>query len=106
MAEEKTDLVVEALIESNDLLQAELTRLRSGHKVLRTVIRKLRDTLRVYQQLRETAQFNDEVFKALCNGEFEAPVVLTGEGGLPDPESKVESTVANGEEASATTVSS
>jgi hypothetical protein len=102
MSEGTKDFALEAVVEANDLLQEEVTRLRASHKTLRSVIKALRTTLTTYRGLLEISKYNDELFKSLCEGAFDAPVALTGKGGLPETESGVESTVRNGEEASAT----
>ena len=105
MSEEKNDFALEAVVEANELLQEEVTRLRASHGTLRRVIKALRATLTTYRKLLATAQYNDEIFKAFCNGEFDAPAELTEKGGLPETEGLVEPTVANAGETSATTAS-
>lgn len=108
MSEETLDpkFMIESLIESNNILQEEVSRLRNSNRILRTVHRVLRETLKSKDRQLELAQFNDEVFKKFCNGEFDAPVVLLEEGGLPATRGTVESSVATPEEASAPSTSS
>jgi FtsZ-binding cell division protein ZapB len=77
--------VIEALKESNDILQDEVTRLRETNTTLRTVIRALRRTNESLRTQVASAAENDETFKAYCNGEFDADVVTPEEGGLPEP---------------------
>lgn len=84
---------VESLIESNNILQDEVDRLRQSNRILRTVHRALRaanDSLRRQVAL---AQVNDDVFKRFCSGEFDSPnqfgeAVAAPEelGGLPNSE--------------------
>jgi hypothetical protein len=54
-----------ALIESNDILQEELTRYRRVNKILRIVNRRLRTQVTI-------AHANDEAFKNLCLSEITA----------------------------------
>ena len=77
--------VIEALKESNDILQDEVMRLRETNTTLRTVIRALRRTNESLRTQVSNAAENDETFKAYCNGEFDADVVTPEEGGLPEP---------------------
>jgi hypothetical protein len=81
---------IQALIESNDILQDEVTRLRQSNKILRTVHSRLRATLNSLRAQVELARFNDETFKAFCEGEFDAPVTDDVEGGLPTASSVVD----------------
>jgi len=76
--------VIEALKESNDILQDEVTRLRETNTTLRTVIRALRRTNESLRTQVANAAENDETFKAYCNGEFDADVVTPEEGVLPE----------------------
>ena len=84
------DQIIAGLIESNDILQEELNRLRNSNRVLRTVHRALRATLESQRAQLELAKFNDEVFKSFCDGGFSAMVAGEAEGGLPEAESVVE----------------
>ena len=77
--------VIEALKESNDILQDEVMRLRETNTTLRTVIRALRRTNESLRTQVSNAAENDDTFKAYCNGEFDADVVTPEEGVLPDP---------------------
>lgn len=95
--------VIAALIESNDILQEEVSRLRTSSRVLRTVIKALRASLASYRKQAETAKFNDDTFKAYCDGEFDTPVITDVNGGLPETSEVVEPVVATTEEASAPT---
>lgn len=78
------DLVVEALKESNDELQTEVTRLRETNNTLRTVVRTLRRTLESLRTQVANAAENDDTFKRYCDGEFDADVVTPEEGVLPE----------------------
>ena len=74
---------IQALLESNNILQEEVSRLRNSNRILRTVhsaLRAANESLRAQVAL---AKFNDETFKAFCQGEFDAPVTEHAEGGLP-----------------------
>jgi hypothetical protein len=91
---------IESLIESNNILQTELTRLRASNRILRTVHRALRATLESQRAQLELASFNDDTFKRFCNGEFDHPgqfdAVVTeqvADGGLPEPTSQAEQSV-------------
>ena len=64
---------IESLIESNGILQSELTRLRNSNRILRTVHRALRATLESQRAQLELTSFNDDVFKRFCAGEFDTP---------------------------------
>jgi hypothetical protein len=108
MSEETLDPkeTIDALIESNDILQEEVSRLRVSNKVVRTVNRALRDANKSLQRQVDLAQFNDETFKSFCNGEFDARFPITAEGGLPEAGKGVESLAIDSEEASASSTSS
>ena len=93
-------LTIEALIESNNMLQEEVTRLRNSNRILRTVHRALRATLESQRSQLELASFNDDVFKRFCAGEFDSPnqfdakvEVPTGEGALLEPEGQADQSV-------------
>jgi len=94
--------VIEALKESNDILQDEVTRLRETNTTLRTVIRALRRTNESLRTQVSNAAENDDTFKAYCAGEFDAQVVELGEGVLPEStdggtvESTPQESVSNG----------
>jgi hypothetical protein len=88
---------IESLIESNNILQTEVTRLRASNRILRTVHRALRATLESQRAQLELAQFNDDTFKRFCNGEFDHPGqfdavvgVEAEESGLLEPGSQAE----------------
>jgi FtsZ-binding cell division protein ZapB len=87
MSEEK---VVDALVESNDLLQEEVTRLRETNTMLRRVNRALRRTLDSLRNQVAAAAENDETFKAFCAGEFDEQVIETEGAGLAESVSQVE----------------
>jgi hypothetical protein len=86
-------LTIEALVESNNILQEEVLRLRNSNRVLRTVVRTLRASLTTLREQVAVAQQNDEMFKAFCAGEFDVKSTHSADGGLPEPESQVERTV-------------
>jgi len=74
---------IEALLESNNILQEEVSRLRNSNRILRTVHSALRAANESLRAQVELAKFNDETFKSFCQGEFDAPVTEYAEGGLP-----------------------
>ena len=81
---------IQALLESNNILQEEVSRLRNSNRILRTVhsaLRAANESLRAQVSL---AQFNDETFKRFCQGEFDAPVTEYAEGALPNASSVVD----------------
>jgi FtsZ-binding cell division protein ZapB len=63
---------VDALVESNDLLQEEVTRLRETNTMLRRVNRALRRTLDSLRNQVAAAAENDETFRRFCQGEFDS----------------------------------
>ena len=65
-------LAFDALVESNNILQEEITRLRYSNRTLRTVVRALRSTCDSLRAQAEQANFNDETFKKMC-AEFVPP---------------------------------
>jgi len=81
--------VVDALVESNEFLQEEVSRLRNNNRMLRTVISAQRKTATVLRDQVAIAAANDEAFKEMCS---DAPVVQ-GESGLLDATDTVESTI-------------
>jgi hypothetical protein len=64
-------LTLQALVESNDMLQEELNRVRNTNRVLRTVVRQLRTSLTTLREQVAVAAQNDETFKAFCEGQFD-----------------------------------
>jgi hypothetical protein len=91
---------IESLIESNTILQTEVTRLRASNRILRTVHRALRATLESQRAQLELASFNDDTFKRFCNGEFDHPGqfdavvgVEPEDSGLLEPGSQAEQSV-------------
>ena len=84
---------IKILAESNDALQEEVTRLRETNTMLRRVNHALRRTLDSLRNQVAAATENDEMFKAYCAGEFDAPVIEDGDAGLAEAESQVESAI-------------
>lgn len=91
---------IESLIEANNMLQEEVTRLRNSNRILRTVHRALRATLESQRAQLELAQFNDEVFKRFCGGEFDHPgqfdavsAAAPEESGLLEPGSQANQSI-------------
>jgi hypothetical protein len=82
--------VLDAIVESNDLLQEEVTRLRETNTMLRRVNRALRRTLDSLRNQVAAAAENDETFKAFCAGEFDDQVIETEDAGLAESVSQVE----------------
>jgi hypothetical protein len=95
MSEETVDkdLVIAGLIESNDILQGEVATLRSTTKLLRKVNSVLRGSVASLKNQIAIAMENDERFKQLCSGEFDAIGTDGADGGLPEPLSTAEPTV-------------
>ena len=58
--------VNEALLESNNLLQEEVSRVRNNNRMLRAVISALRQTNSELRRSVEIAVANDDAFKAMC----------------------------------------
>jgi hypothetical protein len=86
-------LTLQALVESNDMLQEELNRVRNTNRVLRTVVRQLRTSLTTLREQVAVAAQNDETFKAFCAGEFDVKGTNPSEAGLAEAGSQVESAV-------------
>jgi FtsZ-binding cell division protein ZapB len=87
---EDKDLVIAGLMESNDILQQEVSKVRNQNRILRTVVRSLRTANDSLRRTVEVAQQNDEMFKSLCQGDFDAKVSGDAEGGLPKTSHEVE----------------
>ena len=81
---------ISALVEANEDLQEEVSRLRNSNRVLRTVHSALRAANESLRSQLELARFSDETFKRFCAGEFDAAVDNGVEGGLPTASSSVE----------------
>ena len=82
---------IESLLEANNILQDELTRLRDSNRLLRNVNRAIRQSNSSLQRQVELAKTNDGLFKQFCSGAFDAPgqfdaVVeeANADGGLPE----------------------
>lgn len=91
---------VESLIEANNILQDEVTRLRDSNRLLRNVNRAIRNSNISLHNQNEMAKANDDLFKRFCEGEFDANnqfdsavVAPEGEGALPRPEGQAEQQV-------------
>jgi hypothetical protein len=82
MAEEIT---LDAVVESNEILQEEVSRLRNSNRICRAVIRALRATNESLRAQVELAKFNDDTFKSFCQGDFGVPVANPNESGLLEP---------------------
>jgi len=87
---EDKDLAIAGLTESNDILQQEVSKVRNQNRILRTVVRALRTANDSLRKTVEIAQQNDEMFKSLCQGDFDAPVSDGAMGGLPCTSYEVE----------------
>jgi hypothetical protein len=79
------ELEMSAVIESNEILQEEVSRLRNSNRICRAVIRALRATNESLRAQVELAKFNDETFKSFCQGDFDVPVAISDESGLLEP---------------------
>ncbi len=92
MSEETSDkdFVISSLMESVESLREELQQLRNSNRILRRVHSALRSANSSLRKQIEIAQQNDELFKQYCNGEFDAKVTGSVEGGLPEAETQVE----------------
>jgi hypothetical protein len=91
---------IESLIEANNILQDEVSRVRVSNRTLRTVFKALRAANESLRRQVEVAQANDDLFKRYCAGEFDAPNQFdavveapTTEGGLPTAEGQAEQSV-------------
>jgi len=101
MSEPKQDsgFIIAALVEANDDLQTEVSRLRVSNKICRTVIRALREQATSLRSQIAIAEQNDELFKSFCAGEFDAPnkfdaeVTAHEQDALSDATGVVESTI-------------
>ena len=86
--------LIQSLLEANDTLQEEVSRLRNSNRILRTVHRALRAANESLRAQIELAQFNDDTFKRFCSGEFDAVVTAApDESGLLEPGSQANSSV-------------
>ena len=91
---------IESLLEANNILQEELTRLRNSNRLLRDVNRAIRRSNTSLQNQVALAQANDEMFKQFCAGKFDAPgqfdaavAVPSEQGGLPTSEGQADQSV-------------
>lgn len=66
------DQVIASLIESNDMLQSEVSRVRDSNRILRRVHSALRTTNDSLRRQIALAEENDLLFKRFCAGEFDA----------------------------------
>ena len=89
--EEKS--TIDALLESNDMLQGEITRLKESNSTLRRVNSVLRKSLDVLRTQVAAAAENDDTFRRFCEGEFDAQVTELGDAGLAEAGSQVEEAV-------------
>jgi FtsZ-binding cell division protein ZapB len=87
---EDKELIIAGLMESNDILQQEVSKVRNQNRILRTVVRSLRTANDSLRRTAEVAQQNDELFKSFCQGDFDATVSCDAEGGLPSASHEVE----------------
>jgi len=79
--------VVDALAESNEFLQEEVSRLRNNNRMLRSVISAQRKTATVLRDQVAIAAANDEAFKGICQEsvvEYHTPYSANGEYHVPD----------------------
>lgn len=91
--EQDKDLIIAGLMESVDILRTENNALRNSNRILRTVFRNLREANASLRRMVEIAKNNDEMFKSYCQGDFDAPVLVPAEGGLPSASDSVEPAV-------------
>lgn len=84
------DLVIASLLESVENLREELSQVRNNNRILRRVHSALRSANTSLRNQVELAEQNDALFKQFCNGDFDAKVTSTVEGGLPEAGTKVE----------------
>lgn len=80
--EQDKDLIISQLIESNTVLNEEIQRVRDSNRILRTANRALQGANASLRRIAETAQKNDDMFKDLCDGKFDAPVSRDDPAGL------------------------
>jgi hypothetical protein len=84
------NFAIESLIESNNILQGEIQRVRDSNRILRRVNSALRESLDSLRRQVTIAQENDENFKSMCQGDFDASVSEEHTGGLPGASYEVE----------------
>jgi hypothetical protein len=87
--EQDKDLVISQLMESNTVLNEEVARVRDSNRILRAVNKALHSANASLRRIAEVAQQNDEMFKCLCQGDFDAPV-SGAEAGLAEASHEVE----------------
>jgi len=84
------DVLIASLLESIENLREEIAQVRTNNRILRRVHSALRSANMALRNKVELAQQNDELFKQFCNGDFDAKVTSSEDGGLPEPEPQVE----------------
>lgn len=84
------DSVIASLMESVELLRSEISLVRNNNRILRRVHSALRSANESLRKQVDLAQENDLLFKQFCNGDFDAKVTSTVEGGLLEAGTKVE----------------
>jgi exonuclease VII large subunit len=84
------DAVIASLIESNECLRGELLQTRNNNRILRRVHSALRSANEALRKQVDLAAQNDDLFKRFCQGEFDAKVTSTEEGGLLESGTKVD----------------
>ena len=86
---EDQSLAIEGLIESNNILQGEIQRVRDSNRILRQVNKALRASLDSLRRQVAIAQENDENFKSMCQ-DFGAQVSGGAKDGLSGASYEVE----------------
>ena len=76
--------VVDALVESNDMLQEEVSRLRETNTMLRRVNHALRRTLDSLRNQVANAAENDDTFRRYCEGEFDSTEEINAANQIED----------------------
>jgi len=87
--EQDKDLIISQLMESNTCLNEELQRVRDSNRILRLANKALQGANASLRRIAEVAQNNDEMFRELCEGKFDAPV-SEGSAGLAVPSHEVD----------------
>lgn len=67
------EFIIASLLEANEILRSEVQRLTVSRSTLRRINGALRESITSMQRQIAIAQENDELFKDLCAGKFDAP---------------------------------
>ena len=89
------DEIIASLIESNDILQGEVSQYRNSNRILRRVHSALRQANAALQNQVAIAHQNDDLFKEMCQSDFGVGGAVTSpeKVALADAGTQVESLV-------------